>query len=67
LGLLADTKLAEIESLALGIGIEQGTTLLGSIGPSHRRTHTMLGDTVTITLRIQEMTSDLAQPTLFAC
>ena len=64
LGLLADTKLAEIESLALGIGIEQGTTLLGSIGPSHRRTHTMLGDTVTITLRIQEMTSDLAQPIL---
>jgi adenylate cyclase len=62
--LLVDTALAEAEFLALGIGIEQGTTLLGSIGPSHRRTHTMLGDTVTITLRIQEMTSDLAQPIL---
>jgi len=50
--------------LALGIGIEQGSVLSGSLGPSNRRTHTMLGDTVTKTLRIQEMTSDLAQPIL---
>jgi CHASE2 domain-containing sensor protein/class 3 adenylate cyclase len=52
------------DSLALGIGIEQGTVLSGSLGPANRRTHTMLGDTVTKTLRIQEMTSDLAQPIL---
>jgi class 3 adenylate cyclase len=31
---------------------------------AHRRTHTLLGDTVTITLRIQEMTAELAQPIL---
>ena len=55
---------AGLEPLALGIGIEQGPVLIGSIGPSHRRTHTLLGDTVTITLRIQEMTSELAQPIL---
>lgn len=53
-----------LEPLALGIGIEQGPALLGSIGPAHRRSHTLLGDTVTITLRIQEMTADLAQPIL---
>lgn len=55
---------AGLEPLALGIGIEQGPALVGSIGPANRRTHTLLGDTVTITLRIQEMTAELAQPIL---
>ena len=53
-----------LEPLALGVGIEQGAALIGSIGPAHRRTHTLLGDTVTIALRIQEMTAELAQPIL---
>lgn len=53
-----------LEPLALGIGIEQGSVLIGSIGPAQRRTHTLLGDTVTITLRIQEMTAELALPIL---
>ncbi len=53
-----------LEPLALGIGIEQGPALIGSIGPANRRTHTLLGDTVTVTLRIQEMTASLAQPIL---
>lgn len=55
---------AGLEPLALGIGIEQGPVLMGSIGPAQRRTHTLLGDTLTITLRIQEMTAELAQPIL---
>ena len=55
---------AGLEPLALGIGIEQGPALVGSIGPAQRRTHTLLGDTVTVTLRIQEMTAELAQPIL---
>jgi CHASE2 domain-containing sensor protein len=54
-----------LEALALGVGIEQGPALIGSIGPSHRRAHVLLGDTVTIALRVQEMTADLAQPILF--
>lgn len=53
-----------VEPLALGVSIEQGPVLLGSIGPAHRRAHTVLGDTVSITLRIQEMTAELAQPVL---
>lgn len=53
-----------LEPLALGIGIERGATLVGSIGPAHRRHHTLLGDTVTIVLRVQELTQDLAQPIL---
>ena len=53
-----------LEPLALGVSIERGPTLVGSIGPMHRRHHTLLGDTVTIVLRMQEMTQDLAQPIL---
>ncbi|HLT64515.1 MAG TPA: adenylate/guanylate cyclase domain-containing protein, partial [Pseudohongiella sp.] len=55
---------AGLEPLALGIGIEQGPALVGSIGPAQRRTHTLLGETLTIALRIQEMTAELAQPIL---
>lgn len=62
--LLADFAPEGLEPLALGVGIEQGPALIGSIGPAHRRSHTLLGDTVAITLRIQEMTADLAQPIL---
>jgi adenylate cyclase len=62
--LLADFAPAGLEPLALGIGIEQGPALIGSIGPAHRRSHTLLGDTVAITLRIQELTADIAQPIL---
>ena len=63
-GLLQTHAPVGLEPLAIGIGIEQGPVLVGSIGPAHRRTHTMLGDTVAITLRIQEMTAELAFPVL---
>ena len=53
-----------LEPLGLGIGIEQGPVLTGSIGPARRRSHTMLGDTVAIAMRIQEMTAELALPIL---
>lgn len=62
--LLPEHAIQGLEPLALGVGIEQGPVLIGSIGPAHRRSHTMLGDTVSITLRIQEMTAELAQPIL---
>jgi len=62
--LLPEQALQGFEPLALGIGIEQGPVLVGSIGPSHRRSHTVLGGTVAVTLRIQEMTAELAQPVL---
>lgn len=38
--------------------------MLGSIGPAHRRAHTLCGETVSVTLRIQEMTADLSYPIL---
>jgi adenylate cyclase len=66
--LLEQYSLKGLEPLALGIGIEHGPVLIGSIGPANRRIHTLLGDTVTIALRIQGLTVDLAQPILLgAC
>jgi adenylate cyclase len=51
-----------LEPLALGIGIETGNALVGSFGPARRRTHTVLGETVTVAVRLQSLTVDLAQP-----
>ena len=53
-----------LQPLAVGMGIEQGPVLMGSIGPAKRRARTLCGETVTIALRIQEMTADLASPIL---
>ena len=53
-----------LEPLALGIGIETGRALVGSFGPARRRTHSVLGETVTIAARLQALTADLAQPIL---
>lgn len=62
--LLPEIGVQGLEPLAVGIGIEQGPVLLGSIGPAHRRAHTLCGETVSVTLRIQEMTADLASPVI---
>ena len=62
--LLPEIGVEGLEPLAVGIGIEQGPVLVGSIGPAHRRAHTLCGETVSVTLRIQEMTADLASPIL---
>ena len=62
--LLSETGLEGLEPLAVGIGIEQGPVLQGSIGPAHRRAHTLCGETVSVALRIQEMTADLSYPIL---
>ncbi|QFY88988.2 adenylate/guanylate cyclase domain-containing protein [Magnetovirga frankeli] len=63
-GLFVGAPPPGLEPLALGVGIEQGPVLVGSLGPAHRRAHSMLGDTLTIVLRIEKLTADLAQPIL---
>jgi CHASE2 domain-containing sensor protein len=63
--LLAQYAPDGLEPLVVGVGIEQGPALIGTIGPAHRRAQALLGDTVTIVLRLQEMTADLSQPILF--
>ena len=61
---LPDPAPAGLEPLALGIGLESGPCMSGSIGPAERRTHLVMGRTVTIASRLVEMTAELAHPIL---
>lgn len=63
-GVLPDPAPAGLEPLALGIGLESGPAMAGSFGLASRRTHMILGRTVTIASRLVGMTADLAHPIL---
>jgi adenylate cyclase len=54
----------ELQPLALGIGLETGSVIVGSFGPSRRRAHAALGEPVSVASRIQQMTTDLSVPIL---
>lgn len=64
LGVLPDPAPDGLEPLSLGIGVETGPAMAGSFGLARRRTHTVLGRTVTIASRLVEMTGELAHPIL---
>ena len=63
-GVLPDPAPAGLEPLSLGIGAETGPAMAGSFGLASRRTHMVMGRTVTIASRLVEMTSELAHPIL---
>src|SRR5690606_15381439 len=63
-GVLPDPAPAGLEPLALGIGLESGPAMVGSFGRASRRTHMVLGNTVTIANRLVAMTMDLSHPIL---
>jgi adenylate cyclase len=63
-GVLPDPAPAGLEPLALGIGVESGPAMAGSFGLASRRTHMVMGRTVTIASRLVDMTAELAHPIL---
>ena len=63
-GVLPDPAPAGLEPLALGIGVETGPAMSGSFGLASRRTHMVMGRTVTIASRLVAMTADLGHPIL---
>lgn len=63
-GVLPDPAPEGLEPLSLGVGVETGPAMTGSFGLSSRRTHMVMGRTVTIASRLVEMTADLAHPIL---
>ncbi|MBC5764743.1 CHASE2 domain-containing protein [Ramlibacter albus] len=63
-GSLPDPAPGGLEPLALGIGVETGPAMAGSFGQASRRTHMVLGRTVTIASRLVDMTAELAHPIL---
>lgn len=63
-GVLPDPAPEGLEPLALGIGVETGPAMEGSFGLASRRTHMVMGRTVTIASRLVGMTADLSHPIL---
>lgn len=63
-GVLPDPAPAGLEPLSLGIGVETGPAMAGSFGLASRRTHMVMGRTVTIATHLTEMTAELAHPIL---
>lgn len=53
-----------VQPLALGVGVETGSAIVGSFGPTRRRAHAALGEPVSVASRIQQMTLDLSIPIL---
>ncbi len=53
-----------VQPLALGVGLETGSAIVGSFGPTRRRAHAALGEPVSVASRIQQMTLDLSIPIL---
>jgi adenylate cyclase len=58
------SETSRAQPLALGIGLEFGSVLLGSYGPASRRAHVALGDAVNVAAQLQTLTADLSVPVL---
>ncbi len=58
------SEISRAQPLALGIGLEFGSVLLGSYGPASRRAHVALGDAVNVAAQLQILTADLSVPVL---
>ncbi len=55
---------SDLPPLGVGIGIEYGRVMIASLGPAQRREYTIIGNTVTNAIQLQEMTTELALPIL---
>lgn len=62
--ILPDPDPGHLQSLALGIGLESGLATVGSFGLARRRTHLAMGRSITIAVRLEQMTVELAHPIL---
>jgi adenylate cyclase len=62
--ILPDPESEILEPLVLGIGLESGPATIGSFGLARRRTHLVMGRTISVAVRLEQMTVELAHPLL---
>ncbi len=55
---------ADLEPLEIGVGINSGPAIIGSVGTSGRTSFTAIGDTVNVTARIESLTKEAGYPLL---
>lgn len=53
-----------LQPLALGVGMESGYATVGSFGAARRRSHLALGHPITLAMKLEKMTTELAHPLL---
>ncbi|MGJ8643148.1 MAG: adenylate/guanylate cyclase domain-containing protein [Luteolibacter sp.] len=54
------------QAIKIGVGVNSGPTVVGSIGSPRRLEYTAIGDTVNTAARIESMTKDLDSPMLIS-
>lgn len=58
--LARDFQLAQLPPIRVGIGISTGESFLGHLGSSHRKTYTVIGDSVNVAQRLERATREFA-------
>ena len=62
--ILPELDSERLAPLELGVGLESGPATIGSIGLARRRTHLVMGRAISVAVRLEKMTSELAHPVL---
>jgi len=52
--------------IKMGVGINTGEAIVGNIGSSHLMTYTVVGDTVNVASRLQDLTKEFAIPIIIS-